>query len=662
MCHPEDFMAIQELSRGGTSRSSCAIPALIGLVLCLSPALGWAQTVRDDWRSIDTYRERYTWHVFGRVTDLRGEPLSDVRVRVGIGLGTEKERVLKTNLQGEFSTEYTLDALMFKRLNVKVVASLSGYAVAREAVDYSVDGKTSGIHLVLREADEDPDQLSMAALTERLAPRLRDDAARQSGVRPDRKEFVRGCEELIDRRKAVAAVPLLSKVVERAPSCVPCRLLLSLALLDAGSWAGANRQLVEAAELNDAAEAKRPEPLLIAGVLHSWRGEHAAAAGFFLKAREIEPDNALVLQELGRTLSAQKNWEAADLYLKEAVRAGAGEEAQLLRVHALLELGDIGEAQREIDRYVGGRNVKTLPSEGRALYATVQNRLELAPLAKVKSVISASHQDLLKALPELAGLKVASDQDALEFILKKTGEGVDLFLRNFPNTVSTERVHQQRLGKNGKVKDSLDREYQYLLLARVEKSGLGIDEHRSTPRGGVAALSGLDQGLMLTKGFASVSMLFHPAYQDGASFRYLGRQTLDGKDLYVVAFAQRPETARVMERFQTGEASVLILLQGLAWIDPTTFQIVRLRTDLLAPQSEVRLQRQTTEIQFKGVSFKQVAEALWLPEEVAVTVEWKGRTFRNLHRYSAFKLFNVETKEERKRPAVPPPATEDQTE
>jgi tetratricopeptide (TPR) repeat protein len=606
------------------------------------------------------YLEKNTWHVFGRVTDIRGDPLREVTVRVGIGSINDEPRVLKTNLKGEFSTEYSLDANAFRKLNVKVVASMSGYALAREAADYTLDGKTSGIHLVLRETKEDPDQLSMAALIERLGPRLREEAAKQPGVEPDRKEFVRGCEELLDRHNAVGAVAPLSRVVERAASCVPCRLLLSLALLDSGSWAGGTRQLQEATKLNEAAAAKQPEPGLIGGVLDAWRGDAGAAAGSFLKALEIDPNHALGLQEMGRVLVAQKNWEAAEQYLERALRAGAGAEIRLLRVRALLGVGDVVEADREMNQYVGGRDVKTLPLEARTLYLQVQERLELVPFAKVKSVISESPRELVKGMPELAGLEVAPNQDALELVLKKTGEGVEAFFRNFPNTVSVEQIHQERLGKDGKVKSSLDQEFQYLLLAHAEKWGLGVDEHRSTARGNIAGLHGLNQGLMLTSGFASVSLHFHPAYRDGATFRYLGRQRINGEDVHVVAFAQKPATARMTQRFISDEGSAVLLLQGLAWIDPTTFQIVRLHTDLLAPQSKVRLQRQTTEIQFKEVSFKEVARALWLPEEVAVTVDWRGRIYRNQHRYSDFKLFNVEAKEERKTPIAPTPETQGQ--
>ena len=624
--------------------------------LILFPLAAWAQapgSLGDQLHLLETN----DWVIFGRTTDMKGNPIGSVTVRVDVGVGMGSVRALKTNLRGEFRTEFTFDANMTKRLTVKLVATKSGYTEAHEITEFGVADKTSGIELVLRELTENPDQLPMATLVGTLAPRLRQDAAKGSGAEAGRKEkeFARGCEELIDRHDAVRAVPLLSKGVGRAPSCVECRLLLTLALFQAGSWAGANRQLDEAAKLNDAAASKRPEPALIAGVLEAWRGETSRSAGFLQKALEIDPNSVLALQEMGRVLTAQKNWEAADRYLEKALRAGASDEARLLRVRALLEEGDIDEAGREMDQYTAGRDMKALPYEARALYIHVKDRLSLEPYAKVKSVLTESPQDLMKAMPELEGIRMASNQDELKVVLEKVGEGVESFFENFPNTVSREQVHQERLGKNGKVARERDQGFQYLLLARTDKWGLGIEEQRATAQGERATLGGYDEGLMLTAGFVSVSLFFHPAYQDGAGFRHLGRQSVDGKDLYVIAFAQNPQTARTEERFSTDEGSALILIQGLAWIDPTTFQIVRLRTDLLAPQSKVRLQRQTTEIHFKEVSFKEVATAFWLPQEVSVTVDWRGRVYRNWHRYSEFKLFNVETKEERKALLLPAP-------
>jgi hypothetical protein len=285
----------------------------------------------------------------------------------------------------------------------------------------------------------------------------------------------------------------------------------------------------------------------------------------------------------------------------------------------------------------------------------VLERQEGTRYATPMSVLTESPQDLVQAMPELKGIRLASNQDELGVVLKNVGEGVESFFKNFPNTVSLEQVHQELLGKNRKVARSLDQDFQYLLLAQPDQWGVGIEEARATPQGESVSLGGLDKGLMLTAGFASVSLFFHPVYQNGAGFRYLGRQSLDGKDLHVIAFAQIPKTARSTERFNTSGGSTLILVQGVAWIDPTNFQILRLRTDLLAPQSEIRLQKQTTEIHFQKVSFKEIATAFWVPQEVSVIVDWKGRVYRNWHRYSDYKLFNVETKEERKAASLPAP-------
>jgi hypothetical protein len=76
-----------------------------------------------------------------------------------------------------------------------------------------------------------------------------------------------------------------------------------------------------------------------------------------------------------------------------------------------------------------------------------------------------------------------------------------------------------------------------------------------------------------------------------------------------------------------------------------------MRTDLLRIPEEHELSKQTTEIRFGNAQFKELGTSLWLPQEVAVTIRWKGRIFRNLHRYSDFKLFRVETEEKRRGPA-----------
>jgi hypothetical protein len=393
--------------------------------------------------------------------------------------------------------------------------------------------------------------------------------------------------------------------------------------------------------------------LLTLAALENWKGQYAKAAGFLMQAKDLDPKNAFVLQELGRTLIFQENWESADDYLKKALDAGAPKQALLLRARAMLEEGDALRADALMREYVGSASLKSFPLPVRALYAQVQARKSLQSFAEERSVVSEPLPALLKDVPELTGLVPASSQAQLASILQKAGENVRAFFGNFQNTVSLEEIHEERLGRDGKVKDSLDERFQYLLLSHPEEQRLGLEEFRTDFRGDRKAPTGLSSGLMVSTGFATACLLFHPAYQAGSTFRYLGQQRLGTRLCHVVAFAQNPERAQMVERFNADGGPILVLLQGLAWIDAESYRMTRLRTDLLKPQPKIRLERQTAEITYSPVRFKQSALEMWLPTQVALTVEWRGKTYRNLHRYSDFRLFSTETREN-VHPASPP--------
>jgi len=602
--------------------------------------------------------EKHRWHIFGQVIDFRGEPIRGAQVHIDLGHGMTYLRDVQSDMQGRFSTQYELEATMFKTVTAKLSVTRDGYHPAREIVDFGNGDKTWEIKITMREDTGGAEDLEQAALVKEVGQKLRASLEGDATAASARKELARGALQLFDRQDPVMAIEALDQAVKKSPNCVDCRMLLGLARLDAGGLTGAAREFMEAA--NDA-EAKgtivqRARLDLIFGVLEDWKGEYDKAAGFLMRAKDQVSNDPLILRELGRTLIFQKNWEAADEYLGQAIRAGASKEAMLLRAQALLELGDTRAAAAQLKDYMGNQPARDFPLPVHSLYTQIQERLKVESSSKVASVLDQPPNTLAAAIPELQGIQAAANQDELPAILARTGADVQAFFQNFSNTISEEQVREMRLGKKGETKDALEEKFQYLLLTRPEKSGVGLEEYRTDKNGDRTASKGLNAGLMLTSGFASASLVFHPSYQSGASFRLLGQQALAGHQCYAVAFAQRPEKAQIVERFNTDRDSVLVLFQGVAWIDRDTYKIVRLRSDLLAPQPKVRLERQTTEITYQPIQFTQLATALWLPSEVAVTVEWKGRTFRNSHTYSRFRLFNTEVKEKIRR-TEPPPAT-----
>jgi hypothetical protein len=140
-------------------------------------------------------------------------------------------------------------------------------------------------------------------------------------------------------------------------------------------------------------------------------------------------------------------------------------------------------------------------------------------------------------------------------------------------------------------------------------------------------------------------LIFHPAYQSGSNFRLLGHQKVQGRNAYVIAFAQYPARSRIYGIFQDGKSVKTMFKQGLAWIDSENYQIIRIASDLLKPLSQIKLEKMTTEINFSEVSFHQVGRRFWLPNQVTVTLDWNGKVLRNKHEYSEFMLFNVDSTE-----------------
>jgi len=266
-----------------------------------------------------------------------------------------------------------------------------------------------------------------------------------------------------------------------------------------------------------------------------------------------------------------------------------------------------------------------------------------------RTVVDLTIPQLQQEYPELEGLQPAKSQDELGRILDKVGGNVSAFFHNLSNTCSVEEVRHQRLNSKGRVAASIKQKFQYLVLTDPEKNLTMPEEYRTDNKGKPIQPHVLVGRLsLITQGFTASPVYFDPAYRSEADFRYLGTEDSEGRPAYIVAFAQRPQTARILAKLEVQRGlirSAVILVQGVAWIDQQSFQILELMTDLLKPRDDFGLTRDSTQIQFAPVRFTQDTAELWLPKEVVVSIEWRGKTYRNDHRYSDYRLFTVQTEQ-----------------
>lgn len=588
--------------------------------------------------------------VTGQVTRPRGEALFGAKVELSVEGKSDGRQTLETDLQGQFSGRVP-ESGKTRPFEITVIATMPGYVEARDTIEIGPDQPPSPVGLVLMKEAEDPHLPALEALDTALLPELRAPVTGDplTGIA---LEHFKIAERLFERNAPEDAVSALASVVRQNPGCLECRTLAGMAELHTGAWSSAASDLMRAAHASVTAETKGriPEPFIALGELQIWRGEFSKAALSFLEALEIRPDHPLALQELGRTFLIERRPATAGRYLERALAHGGGAEAHLLLAQVMIDMNEPRKAQEQMDAFLGGGKPKDLASGPRLLWADLAKRIELESRGRAPTVVDRSVAEVAATIPELKSLAPATDPGALDAVLRKVGQGVQDFFRGFPNTSVQEEIEMQRLRADDKVADSLRQDFRYLLLTSAGQDSLQLSEYRADSTGTPVAPGAAGRDFMITSGFASIPLIFHPSYQIGSAFRLLGRQQIDGHDALVIAFAELPATAKMLEDFVMKDQRAVVLTQGLAWVDAASFQVLRMRTELLKPAPEIRLVAQTTDVRYGEVRFHGQAQTLWLPRSVAVTVNWNGRVYRNLHRYSDYQLFQVGTREKTKAP------------
>jgi hypothetical protein len=250
-------------------------------------------------------------------------------------------------------------------------------------------------------------------------------------------------------------------------------------------------------------------------------------------------------------------------------------------------------------------------------------------------------EQLVQLVPALRTLQPAADQRALSMVLARTSAKVEDFFQEVVDLVAHEEITQERLSPKGSVKSSRHTRYNYLILIHRDEITPRIEEYRTDLQGNRAEQEGLDKGYSVVSGFALKCIHFLPSLRSGSTFLYLGDEVIGPRNTYVVAFAQQPGQSRFTGTLRWEGRTVPILVQGIAWVDKDSFQIIRMRTDLLAPRSDIGLVQETTELTLGEVQLPDLPKPLWLPRDVNVYSVFKGQIFRNEHRYTNYERFRV---------------------
>lgn len=233
--------------------------------------------------------------------------------------------------------------------------------------------------------------------------------------------------------------------------------------------------------------------------------------------------------------------------------------------------------------------------------------------------------------------------DSLSDLLGRTGQQVSKFVEQFSEVKCTEKVTQEKLGKADKVEVKAESTYDYLVILSNAGGELSLDESRLAVHEGKPDKK--NTSLLVTNGFATLFLVFHPYYAGSFRFALLQDEVVDGRQYSKVSFRHVRGTRSVAALALRGREYPLEL-SGTAWIDPETGVIGKIVADVGDTMRDVGLNTLRSEVAFAPVPFRGTKETYWFPSEASVEVETPRQHWRNAHRFTDYKRFSVDTEEQ----------------
>jgi hypothetical protein len=222
--------------------------------------------------------------------------------------------------------------------------------------------------------------------------------------------------------------------------------------------------------------------------------------------------------------------------------------------------------------------------------------------------------------------------------IERAGRTAEVFWDQFSAVQSLERVTQSRLQADGKVLASRTTEFDYVAVLKMRASGVAVEESRVAR--GTGQLDTADQ-FLLTSGFPALLLMFHPDFRN--RFEFWESPAPDAPS----------GTVRIGFKSRTGERSMSalklqsrfypILWHGFAWIEPGSGNIVRIEAGLDAPMDDVGLSELQAQVEYRPVAIEGGLQYYRLPSRATVSVRTPKQQWRNVHEFSAYKLFKVTT-------------------
>lgn len=205
----------------------------------------------------------------------------------------------------------------------------------------------------------------------------------------------------------------------------------------------------------------------------------------------------------------------------------------------------------------------------------------------------------------------------------------------------TEMVTQQKLNAKGRVDATERSQFDYLIMMNGTSEEFQLNESRiESPDSKHKPVS---LPMLTTNGMTTVLLVFHPYYSDAFSFETGPDEVVEARPAIPIHFAHIAGR-RTPAALALRNREFPLELQGTAWLDAASGQILQVNAGLMRDMSDVGLRSLEIHVEYKPQKLGQ--ETWTLPYKAVVDVTTPRQHWRNTHVFESYKSFSTDAEQD----------------
>jgi len=464
-----------------------------------------------------------------------------------------------------------------------------------------------------------------------------------------RKEVQRGVRALKsgNMKEAQSRLESASKL---APDSADVNFLLGYVFFSKQDFGQAQTFLVKAA----GEDPRNVQTLTLLGRVRLHQGDDISARATLEEAVATDPEYWIAHKFLAIAYLKQREFEKARAQCELAIAKskGGGASVDIILAQALANLGKTNEAISTLNDFLRSNPSDSQAGEARTLISLIKTHAATPAIPvtlmnpsdsliddtdlrlSIKSWLPPGIDDEKPSVAQ--GVDCPADK-----ILTDSGAKVEQFANDISKFSAIEDLVHERVDELGHAITKQSRKYNFVAAISEDKPGyLEVEEYRSE---NAQAAEFPDN--MVTKGFPSLALVFHPAMRDNFEFVCEGLGELQGQATWLMHFRQRDDRPNRIHELKSGGMTYRVDLKGRAWISAKTFQIVRIEAELVKPMPNIQLLTERETVDYGPVQFRSKNTELWLPIKADLYLDLRKHRYYRQHSFSHFMLFSTDSQD-----------------